>query len=262
MYLIFYVEECDRVEWISMRPNYMINGARLCLNKNESSFLILLNKYWCSGMPQIGYTQRFGRLEGAARARAARHYFQRGCARAEIWVTSSESANTIPASRTFPPRISFYVRLTSEGVFNTYPTELLRTSRKTIRKSTERNHIIVANPEAWILHTSQVHCTESDTGGQVVGWWGSGVSRPGCAGSPHERALHTAERHALRAPALTVSPRARQTIFGAKNPGFQSDTVIATDLPSHSRARFILLLLVASDNRYTLRTLDALIPVT
>lgn len=197
-YLVFYIEKCDRVEWISMRPNYMINGAWLCLNKNGSSFLILLNKYWCSGMPQIGYTQRYGRLEGAARARAARHYFQRGCARAEIWVTPTESANTTPASRICPPRISFYVQLTSEPVFNTNPAELSRTSQKTIKKSTQRSHRRVANPEAWILHTSQVHCTESDTGGQVVGWcrvrsiqaWVRGLTSR--AGSSHGGATRTA----------------------------------------------------------------------
>lgn len=176
----------------------MINGARLCLNKNGSSFLILLNKYWCSGMPQIGYTQRHQRVAEAVRARAACHYFQRGCARAEIRVTSTESANTTPAQRTFPPRISFYVELKSEPAFNTYTTELLRTSQKTIRENTERNHGRIANPEAWILHTSQVHCTESDTGGQVVSWrrvrsiqaWVRGLTSR--AGSSHGGATRTA----------------------------------------------------------------------
>lgn len=239
----------------SMRPNYMINRARLCLNKNGSSFLILLNKYWCSSMPQIGYTQRYGRLEGVGAGAGGTPLFS---ARLRArWNLSHINGKREHDTRitNIPLRISFYVRLTIEPALTLIQLNFQKHLRKLLRKAQGEN---TEELRIQKLGYSTLHKFTAQNPTLGVRSWagvGSGVSRSGCAGSPHERALHTAERHALRAPALAVSPRARPTIFGAKNPGFRSDTVIATDSPSHSHERFMLLLLVACDNGSTLRTL-------
>lgn len=211
-------------------------------------------------MPQIGYTQRYGRLEGAALWRGRHATIFSEVARALKFESHQRKARTRHPHHEY----SFHAYPFMYSLHpNRYLTHIQLNFQEHLRKLLRKAHSEVTEElRIQKLGYSTLHKFTAQNPTLGVRSWagvGSGVSRPGCAGSPHERALHTAERHALRAPALTVSPRARPTIFGAKNPGFRSDTVIATDSPSHSRARFMLLLLVACDNRYTFRTINALI---
>lgn len=53
---------------VKCRPNYMINRACQVLKiRMKTGFLISLNKYWCAGMPQIGYKREWRGAGGDTR---------------------------------------------------------------------------------------------------------------------------------------------------------------------------------------------------